>query len=253
MAPPPAKKQKRLIVLSSDEDEDESQHAISPNTRSKVVATGAARKSDRQSIANVNSLPTRARAKPSPFAPRKDSRSSGKPTTNSSPSKPKRKGLEAGKLYTFFNTATQFQQADGAARASQASENIDDEDLIKDDTLDEKALKRSSAQKELQSTKSEQNRTRHISAEAFASNGRRPDAIQRFLPADRTKLPHASHGASAGLKETKPWAEIFGPTTLEELAVHKKKVADVRTWLDNVMDGKEYKVNAISRIYLQLH
>ncbi|KAG5929469.1 hypothetical protein E4U53_002439 [Claviceps sorghi] len=38
--------------------------------------------------------------------------------------------------------------------------------------------------------------------------------------------------------ELRPWSERFGPRNLDELAVHKKKVADVRRWLDEVMTGR---------------
>lgn len=39
-------------------------------------------------------------------------------------------------------------------------------------------------------------------------------------------------------EDMRPWAERFAPVNLEELAVHKKKVADVRGWLESVMDGQ---------------
>ncbi|KAL1960672.1 hypothetical protein VTO42DRAFT_6502 [Malbranchea cinnamomea] len=37
---------------------------------------------------------------------------------------------------------------------------------------------------------------------------------------------------------TRPWFDEFAPTSLEELAVHKKKVADVQTWLMDVFSGR---------------
>ncbi|RAL06880.1 putative cell cycle checkpoint protein Rad17 [Aspergillus homomorphus CBS 101889] len=37
--------------------------------------------------------------------------------------------------------------------------------------------------------------------------------------------------------EDLPWAQRFGPTNLSELAVHKRKVSDVRDWLNNALDG----------------
>ena len=39
-------------------------------------------------------------------------------------------------------------------------------------------------------------------------------------------------------EDTRPWAERFSPSNLDELAVHKKKVADVRTWFEDVMNGR---------------
>ncbi|MCJ1246263.1 Cell cycle checkpoint protein rad17 [Trapelia coarctata] len=239
MAPPPAKKQKRLTVLSLDEDEhgEESRHANGSRPRRRVLTTG---KSEGKSTAT--SLPTRAPAKPNSFAPRKNSLSSGKPTPNSSSYKPNRKGLEAGTIRTFFNAVTQTQQVSGAAMSTYLSQQVEEEDLIEDDSLDEELWRRfSSTQQELQSNGLSQSRTPHISAEVSTRNWKQPSALQKFPPADRTKLSHALHETSAGLEETKPWAEKFGPTSLEELAVHKKKVADVRSWLTNVMDGQDRK------------
>ena len=45
---------------------------------------------------------------------------------------------------------------------------------------------------------------------------------------------------SAG--SAKPWPEEFAPTSLEELAVHKRKVADVQNWLADVFSGKSRRV-----------
>ncbi|RKF82586.1 Cell cycle checkpoint protein RAD17 [Golovinomyces cichoracearum] len=38
-------------------------------------------------------------------------------------------------------------------------------------------------------------------------------------------------------KDLRPWAERFGPSSLDELAVHKRKVADVRKWLEDAMSS----------------
>ena len=37
--------------------------------------------------------------------------------------------------------------------------------------------------------------------------------------------------------DLRPWAERFGPVNLDELAVQKKKVADVRRWIEGVTSG----------------
>lgn len=39
-----------------------------------------------------------------------------------------------------------------------------------------------------------------------------------------------------------PWAEQFGPSNLEELTVHKRKVSDIQTWLENVLQGRHPQV-----------
>ncbi|POS83884.1 hypothetical protein EPUL_004170 [Erysiphe pulchra] len=40
------------------------------------------------------------------------------------------------------------------------------------------------------------------------------------------------------LDDTRTWAERFAPTNLQELAVHKRKVADVKKWLEDASCGK---------------
>lgn len=38
--------------------------------------------------------------------------------------------------------------------------------------------------------------------------------------------------------DLRPWSERFGPRNIDELAVHKKKVLDVRRWLEDVLAGR---------------
>lgn len=58
---------------------------------------------------------------------------------------------------------------------------------------------------------------------------------QKFL-----RPPWPPHRASSDSPsdEERPWTERFAPTNLDELAVHKRKVADVRRWLDDVVAGR---------------
>ncbi|KAH8910470.1 Rad17-domain-containing protein [Coniochaeta sp. PMI_546] len=58
-------------------------------------------------------------------------------------------------------------------------------------------------------------------------------ASQRFMK------PPQSRGAVAVADDSlRPWSERFAPANLEELAVHKRKVADVRRWLEDVLAGR---------------
>lgn len=58
-----------------------------------------------------------------------------------------------------------------------------------------------------------------------------PTSSQRFL-----KPPRPTNADDDD--DTRPWSERFGPRNLDELAVHKKKVSDVRRWLDEVISGR---------------
>ncbi|CAI4216380.1 unnamed protein product [Parascedosporium putredinis] len=51
----------------------------------------------------------------------------------------------------------------------------------------------------------------------------------------RPPKPARLRGADDDLR---PWSERFRPLTLDELAVHKKKVADVRRWIEGVLSGQ---------------
>ncbi|KAL1901840.1 RFC checkpoint protein Rad17 [Sporothrix stenoceras] len=60
---------------------------------------------------------------------------------------------------------------------------------------------------------------------------------QRFK---RPIRPTGANGTNSTTNDDdlRPWSERFAPTNLDELAVHKKKVADVRKWLEDVMHGR---------------
>lgn len=57
-------------------------------------------------------------------------------------------------------------------------------------------------------------------------------ASQKFL---RPPRPSGDHSTDEGHR---PWSERFGPSNLGELAVHSRKVADVRRWMEDVMAGR---------------
>ncbi|RDA84810.1 hypothetical protein CP532_6532 [Ophiocordyceps camponoti-leonardi (nom. inval.)] len=59
-----------------------------------------------------------------------------------------------------------------------------------------------------------------------------PSASRRFLKPARPQT------VSIPDDDLRPWSERYGPRNLDELAVHKKKVADVRRWLEAATAGK---------------
>lgn len=60
------------------------------------------------------------------------------------------------------------------------------------------------------------------------------------LPSSTQRFVRASQPTAKIVKENdlRPWAERFAPQNLDELAVHKKKVQDVRTWIEEVTNGE---------------
>lgn len=73
--------------------------------------------------------------------------------------------------------------------------------------------------------------------------GSGPKGSQKFLrtASGARSTPPPPHPARREAVDGRPWTEKYGPLSLDELAVHKKKVADVRTWLEDVYSGQQRK------------
>ena len=175
-----------------------------------------------------------------PSSPEKLS-STIKQTNNSQP---------IGSLHSFFiatnRTASVCRDTRKKAPQPLVEESDVQEDIIEDDSPDEKLHKSSASQgitklvldrrKPLQ----EQTQTRAVTA----SQERPITASQKFLSIGAGAVKEASTQTTDAARhlDTRPWAEKYGPTSLEELVVHKKKVADVRGWLDDAYLGRDRKV-----------
>lgn len=142
-----------------------------------------------------------------------------------SPKKPKKVGNtdDKGKsadLKTLFSKQAQL----ATNRRSTPIEDIISDPISEEDEISE--LKTSSSSLVGQHAKKRlRNGTQTVSADV-------PSASQRFL-----KPPKPMRLSTAN-DDSRPWSERFGPKNLEELAVHKRKVADVRRWLEEVMSGR---------------
>ena len=75
---------------------------------------------------------------------------------------------------------------------------------------------------------------------------------QRFKIPEHASTISITTGTSGDAKakpsvmDMRPWAEKYGPTTLEELMVHQRKVSDVCKWLEDALRGHDYKVCFLS-------
>jgi len=162
-------------------------------------------------------------------------------SASTSPEKSKRKGktedkVKSGDIFTFFTKQAQRQQSEGGSNGaaskpripSQSSNEIkiEDEDIISDgDDFGSKAKSSSMV--------GQVARKRARGTDAFKNgDGALPSSSQKFMM--KPKIPADSRNED----NMRPWAERFAPVNLDELAVHKKKVADVRTWLEDVMNGR---------------
>ncbi|KAF1932097.1 Rad17-domain-containing protein [Didymella exigua CBS 183.55] len=82
-----------------------------------------------------------------------------------------------------------------------------------------------------------------VAALGASDAGSVPKGSQKFLrtASSARSTPPPSHPARKEPVDGRPWTEKYGPLSLDELAVHKKKVSDVRAWLEDVYSGQQRK------------
>lgn len=256
MAPPPSKRQKRHTVVSSDEEEDTDpfdEHRDSPTVASEPQSKAHGRLASHNRTKS-RTLPTRSRTKQC-MIPKSRSATPATPASASSssedpPRKTKRiqEAKKRGSLHAYFNAANRVQQRKEEVQPTieKVCVDVDEEDLIEDDSLEEELQRLSSAHDGLTSTIGHPGeRVVPGTNRAVSTGPARPSlGSQRFLRAGRVPGKEASSQAIAIDTRTglRPWADRYAPTGLEELAVHKKKVADVRLWLEQAFLGRERKV-----------
>ena len=226
---PPVKRQKRLIVLSSDDEGSDSKPAPKPDpTRFKTKATKSnSRGSSISTRSGPNTIAREDTAKP---------RAAGKAQT----SRP---------ISLFFGAGTQAQQPKNQKPPEAVTpEAQDHEDLIVDDSPVENVIDQGE-----RSTKTALDSSKKAPQRSYdnAATTNRPSIQgggQRFIIPEHSSSVGITSGTSVVAKaksnaiDLRPWAERYGPTNLEELMVHKKKVLDVRSWLENALRGHDCKV-----------
>lgn len=168
----------------------------------------------------------------------KQVRGSSKSASNS-PEKPKRKGkaedkVKSGDIFSFFTKQAERQKAEGSVNVTAPKPRVisnesksEELDLISDGEDDVVESKSQSSMVGLAARK------RARGAEPFkAGDGNVPSMSQKFF-----KKPNPPAEVK-NEDDLRPWAERFAPVNLDELAVHKRKVSDVRGWLESVISGK---------------
>ncbi|ROT39744.1 Rad17-domain-containing protein [Sodiomyces alkalinus F11] len=245
MAPPPAKRRKRNVVHDSDGD-DENPPAntltnfLLSSPSSKITSTSLHSRAPAASP-SPSKEPTRLtrasqstiRASSSRTLPNQVPRSpSTSPEKPKSRSKKRVKTEEKGKsadLLTLF--ANQTQKAPTQPKPPSKTTPVDD--IISDPISDDDDI----ADKKASSSSLVGKNARRRLGDGVPHTGHGPaialNSSQKFLKPPRPHQPTTTVD-----DDLRPWAERFAPINLEELAVHKKKVADVRRWLEDVMGGR---------------
>jgi len=82
-----------------------------------------------------------------------------------------------------------------------------------------------------------------VTALAAADAGSGPKGSHKFLrtATGARGTPPPAQPVPQEPVDGRPWTDQYGPLSLDELAVHKKKVLDVRTWLEDVYNGRQRK------------
>lgn len=231
MTLPPAKRQRRLIITDDDER-----------------ALPTRRAPPRLSAASKSAVPDRKSVNHSQSPGNPNIRAGPKASPQSSPEKASKRGIkekESKSLHTFFGRATEEQRW---ARKDKSPPITTDDgeagDAIEDDSFDEAlvelAVGEGETNRDLDRRKEPQltpsNPSSNTARNLFGSS-------QKFAKPSKpaTKEPKAVSGYHDG-GPNRPWAERFAPASLEELAVHKKKVADIQQWLAAVFQGRNRSV-----------
>lgn len=226
---PPAKRRRRNVVNGPD-DQDEQPQAntlsnfllSSPNSPTKA----------RPSTKSPSPLKSRNRiAKPPAHDIGRSSRRTQPQKNSTSPEKPRdaRKLDDGGKtvdLETLFSKQVQKATKAGTSREKKA---IPLDDIASDPISEEDEISEISASS---SSLVSQHARKRLRTGTQLTSGETPSASQKFLRPPKPVQPIPPKD------DSRPWSERFGPRNLEELAVHKKKVTDVRRWLQDVMSGR---------------
>lgn len=229
---------KKPLVFSSDES-DGRESLSPPPERSRKGATLAATSTGARVTARATRSQARA-ASPKPSKPATTKTSPTKKAPAKSPAKPK-------PIYkpitSFFSNVSRSQsvQPTPSPEKHLASSCEDLDDILDSDDDNDDNDDNVRPTKPLNPLPV---RKRPIAATAPTDHGSSVISRQKFLrtaTGARSTPPLSSQPAHQDIVDRRPWTDKYGPASLDELAVHKRKVADVRTWLSDVFSGKARK------------
>lgn len=242
-----------VVPASSDEDEDIAVQTASVDDGSHdeapKPATGklkSIRRSSRQQPTPVLSTQSVATQKPSAKAVKAKTKESDVPTspvkTKATKTKAKTTVKDEPKskpkpIYSFFNATTRSQQSSQRSASPMThpapldeTEKIDSED---ENSSSLALSKGSSVALAMRKRKAQQAQSREDESSLL------PPPTQKFR---KTSDGGRTPSISVVNEDKRPWVVQFGPSNLDELAVHKRKVGDVRNWLNAAYNGKRQRV-----------
>ena len=239
MAPRPAKRQRRSTVVSDGSDGDIGLSSSKPgksNLQREITLDGRT-STTASPVKSTKARPTsrKAAVRPSPTSSPEKTRKNAKgkvdPEKNNS-------------LHNFFGRATEDQRWRKKSQTPDVEVdcNVELSDAIEDDELSDETLQVLGIKTEKTNHILDRRKISALSAPAaIRSNnygGSLPSSqrfVKRTAPAQKAT---STHPDSSEAESHRTWADRYGPTNLEELMVHRKKVADVQSWLQGKIDGR---------------
>jgi cell cycle checkpoint protein len=250
----PRASRRRVVPASSDEDEevdlapvDDSNHDETPKPAAGKLKS--VRRSSRQQSTPSSSTQDSALEKPPVKAAKATKAKAGESDVHTSPGKTKATKTKAKTavqaeptskskpIYSFFNAATQRQQSSQRSASPMIQPApLDETETIESEDDDPSSLalsKGSSVALAMRKRKAQQAQSREDDASLL------PPPTQKFR---KTSDGGRTPSLSVINEDKRPWVVQFGPSNLDELAVHKRKVGDVRNWLNFAYNGKRQRV-----------
>lgn len=137
-------------------------------------------------------------------------------------------------IFSFFNAATIKQQRDSRRTKSDSPEkSVAEKENELEDIEDDSAVEHVDVDAENQIARSA-SRKRTWQMTELGSQG----DVLHSATATKKYLKSTSDARIAQPQvplDSRPWSERYGPTTLDEIVVHKKKVADVRQCIERIL------------------
>ncbi|GAB1732431.1 hypothetical protein NU195Hw_g9452t1 [Hortaea werneckii] len=232
---------RRKVAISSDEEDETAPPATAAASSDDEEVRTSKRTTGK--LKSASRTKTRSQYASIPTQTQQDERSSELGGTVKSRTKPKSKVKEHEEpkakkpIYSFFNAATQRQREVKPSASPEKSVSPDEPEAIHDESENDGASvtlsKGSSVALAMRKRKAQ-------SSEASGDNvSLAPLATQKFR---KTSDGGRTPSFSIYNEDKRPWTEQFAPVDLSELAVHKRKVADVRQWLESTLHGRRQKV-----------
>ncbi|KAL8842707.1 MAG: hypothetical protein Q9170_000363 [Blastenia crenularia] len=259
MGPPPAKRRRKTVVSSSEDEENPLTYLNGKGKDSLEDQITNDPSNQGRKLPNTRLLPTRLRSKNQPTF-KTPTIPTAKSTPSSSPKKVKSKrsrNVAPKSLDTYFGAGNASQRnGSSVGQASAHGTAVEEHDFIEDDLFDEELRRLSDPRKNAQGRGREALALSQSTAErGTLTNFPTGSQIFRKAASNARKIDQDHKASELRKHNVGPWADRYGPTSTEELAVHKKKVSDVKEWLENKLlilkgasgVGKTATISALAR------